>query len=80
MKFSNLYLCCLLGLGGGLLLPGTAVFAEEAVEFDRAFLMGENSNDIDVQRFRDGNPVSPGRYRTQIYINNAYYGPLTLDF
>lgn len=80
MKFSNLYLCCLLGLGGGLLLPGTAVFAEEAVEFDRAFLMGENSNDIDVQRFRDGNPVSPGRYRTQIYINNVYYGPSTLDF
>lgn len=42
--------------------------AQEEVEFNSNFLMG--SNKIDTSRYAKGNPVAPGDYQVQVYLNN----------
>ncbi|HDG1686630.1 outer membrane usher protein [Kluyvera cryocrescens] len=53
--------------------------AQEEVEFNSNFLMG--SNKIDTSRYAKGNPVSPGEYQVQIYLNNKQIvNELNLEF
>lgn len=44
------------------------VFAKDDVDFNSAFLMGNNK--IDTTRYAQGNPVAPGIYAIQVYLNN----------
>lgn len=43
--------------------------ADERVEFDARFLTG-NAKNIDVSRYSEGNPVTPGEYNLDILVNN----------
>ncbi|EYD36787.1 papC N-terminal domain protein [Acinetobacter baumannii 25493_8] len=51
------------------------VHAEEAAasapveaEFDSAFLIGD-AQKVDISRFKYGNPVLPGEYNVDVYVN-----------
>ena len=43
-------------------------------EFDRSLLSGAGQNTTDLSRFERGNPVMPGSYNADIYLNNAWVG------
>ncbi|GLQ49042.1 fimbria/pilus outer membrane usher protein [Dyella flava] len=43
-------------------------------DFDRNLLSGAGQNTTDLSRFEHGNPVLPGSYNTDIYLNNAWVG------
>lgn len=43
-------------------------------EFDRSMLAGAGHNTADLSRFEHGNPVLPGVYLVDIYLNNAFVG------
>lgn len=45
----------------------------EEVEFDSAFLIGD-AKKIDVDRFKYGNPVLPGEYNVDVYVNGNWFG------
>ena len=47
----------------------------ELAEFDPSFLQGAAAKNIDMQRFERGNYVLPGRYRSDIYLNDK---PITV--
>lgn len=64
------------------------VHAEEAkqtnnvvqeAEFDSAFLIGD-SRKIDVDRFKYGNPVLPGEYSLDVYVNGNWFGKRHIVF
>jgi outer membrane usher protein len=40
--------------------------------FDRSLLSGAGSNTTDLSRFEHGNPVSPGSYHVDIYMNQGW--------
>lgn len=53
--------------------------AQEEVEFNSNFLMG--STKIDTSRYSKGNPIAPGEYQVQVYLNNKQiFNELSLDF
>ncbi|WP_445116312.1 fimbria/pilus outer membrane usher protein [Acinetobacter sp. WZC-1] len=52
--------------------PQQPQIAEEA-EFDSAFLIGD-AKKIDVDRFKYGNPVLPGDYNVDVYVNGNWFG------
>ena len=43
-------------------------------DFDRSLLSGAGQNTTDLARFEHGNPVLPGNYSADIYLNNAWVG------
>lgn len=43
-------------------------------DFDRNLLSGAGQNTSDLSRFEHGNPILPGSYNTDIYLNNAWVG------
>lgn len=43
-------------------------------DFDRNLLSGAGQNTTDLSRFEHGNPILPGSYNTDIYLNNAWVG------
>jgi outer membrane usher protein len=43
-------------------------------DFDRNLLSGNGQNTTDLSRFEHGNPVLPGDYSTDIYLNNVWVG------
>lgn len=47
--------------------------------FDPAFLMGD-AKKIDIDRFRYGNPVIPGDYNVDIYVNGNWFGKRRIVF
>lgn len=47
--------------------------------FDSAFLMGD-AKKIDIDRFRYGNPVLPGEYSVDVYVNNNWFGKRRIVF
>lgn len=68
-------------LAGILLsLPLSPAAAEQRVEFDAAFLRGSSAHGLDVTRFAQQNPVPPGEYESDIYVNNAWKGKMRLRF
>lgn len=56
----------------------SATVAEE-VEFDSAFLMGD-AKKIGVDRFKYGNPVLPGEYNLDVYVNENWFGKRRIIF
>nr|WP_279236938.1 fimbrial biogenesis outer membrane usher protein [Dyella sp. RRB7] len=41
-------------------------------EFDRSMLSGAGQNTTDLSRFEHGNPVMPGNYYVDVYLNNSW--------
>ncbi|WMD22943.1 fimbria/pilus outer membrane usher protein [Achromobacter seleniivolatilans] len=63
----------------GVVQPTVAIAAETsaagaittaAVEFDPTFLRTDSAQTLDVSRFARGNPISPGMYSVDIYVND----------
>ncbi|KES21453.1 MULTISPECIES: fimbria/pilus outer membrane usher protein [unclassified Pseudomonas] len=50
--------------------------AEDALyaAFNPAFLRGPDGRPLDVTRYEHGNPVTPGSYRVDVYVNQTWTG------
>ncbi|QIO05800.1 fimbria/pilus outer membrane usher protein [Acinetobacter shaoyimingii] len=60
--------------------PKTAVEnAPKEAAFDPAFLMGD-AEKIDIDRFKYGNPVLPGDYNVDVYVNGNWFGKRRVVF
>jgi outer membrane usher protein len=49
-------------------------------DFDRSLLSGAGQNTTDLSRFERGNPVTPGSYNIDIFLNNAWVGRSDVRF
>jgi outer membrane usher protein len=49
-------------------------------DFDRSMLSGSGQNTTDLSRFEHGNPVLPGSYNADIYLNNVWIGRSDVRF
>jgi outer membrane usher protein len=49
-------------------------------DFDRTLLSGAGQNTTDLSRFEHGNPVLPGSYNADIYLNNVWVGRSDVRF
>lgn len=49
-------------------------------DFDRSLLAGAGQNTTDLSRFEHGNPVLPGVYSADIYLNNVWVGRRDVRF
>ncbi|WP_333680236.1 fimbria/pilus outer membrane usher protein [Dyella sp.] len=49
-------------------------------DFDRSLLAGAGQNTTDLSRFEHGNPVLPGNYSTDVYLNNVWVGRSDVRF
>jgi len=49
-------------------------------QFDRSLLSGAGQNTTDLARFEHGNPVLPGNYNTDIYLNTVWVGRSDVRF
>jgi outer membrane usher protein len=49
-------------------------------DFDRSLLSGAGQNTTDLSRFEHGNPVLPGTYNADVYLNNAWVGRRDIRF
>ncbi|WP_213134474.1 outer membrane usher protein [Citrobacter sp. FP75] len=64
-----------------LLSGSISAWAEnETLEFDSSFLMGPGSSDVDLNRYSNGNVISPGRYDASAYVNNDLVTTLKVEF
>lgn len=50
------------------------------VDFDASFLMRTSGQPIDVSRFARGNPVMPGEYSIDLYLNAVWVGRRAVRF
>lgn len=57
----------------------TATTPVVEAEFDSAFLIGD-AQKVDISRFKYGNPVLPGEYNVDIYVNSQWFGKRRLIF
>src|SRR5690348_681049 len=57
-------------------LGASAGFAD----FDRSMLAGNGGNTADLSRFERGNPVLPGIYNLDVYLNNIWIGRMNVRF
>lgn len=48
--------------------------------FDRSLLSGAGQNTVDLSRFERGNPVLPGSYSADLYLNNTPAGRASVRF
>lgn len=49
-------------------------------DFDRNLLSGSGQNTTDLSRFEHGNPILPGSYNTDIYLNKTWVGRRDVRF
>lgn len=49
-------------------------------DFDRSMLSGAGQNTTDLSRFEHGNPVLPGEYVSDIYLNNVWVSRQSVRF
>jgi outer membrane usher protein len=49
-------------------------------DFDRSLLAGAGQNTTDLSRFEHGNPVLPGSYSADVYLNNVWVGRSDVRF
>ncbi|MDT4801516.1 Outer membrane usher protein HtrE [compost metagenome] len=63
---------------GAGLTPGVAE-AEGFASFNPAFLRGKEGRSVDLTRFEHGNPVTPGSYRPDVYLNQNWIGRLEVS-
>ncbi|XRD81604.1 fimbrial biogenesis outer membrane usher protein [Dyella halodurans] len=60
---------------------GTSADASGAeASFDRSLLSGAGQNTVDLSRFEHGNPVLPGSYSADLYLNGAPVGRASVRF
>ncbi|MBB4862541.1 outer membrane usher protein [Pseudomonas nitritireducens] len=70
----------LVAVGTGFIGTGLAAAAQAAAEsnlqasFNPEFLQGPAGRQVDVSRFEHGNPVAPGSYRLDVYVNQNWIG------
>lgn len=57
----------------------TANAALAEAEFDSAFLIGD-AQQVDISRFKYGNPVLPGEYNVDVYVNDQWFGKRRMLF
>lgn len=50
------------------------------IDFEPGFLMHSEGQQIDVSRFATGNPVMPGEYPVDLYLNDTWMGRRTVRF
>ena len=48
--------------------------------FDRSLLSGQGQNTTDLSRFEHGNPVLPGSYNSDLYLNATWVGRINVRF
>lgn len=60
--------------------PADASASGGHADFDRSLLSGAGQNTTDLSRFEHGNPVLPGSYNTDIYLNNVWVGRSDVRF
>ncbi|MBB6248053.1 fimbria/pilus outer membrane usher protein [Rhodanobacter sp. A1T4] len=60
--------------------PADASASGGYADFDRSLLSGAGQNTTDLSRFEHGNPVLPGSYNTDIYLNNIWVGRSDVRF
>ncbi|HET8747751.1 MAG TPA: fimbria/pilus outer membrane usher protein [Ramlibacter sp.] len=71
----------------GLLIAGAAAASGMAwakgeaadIEFNSQFLRNTGSAPIDLSRFQRGNVASPGTYRAELYVNQAWIGRIDVQ-
>lgn len=51
---------------------GPGADGNAVADFDRNLLSGAGQNTTDLSRFERGNPVLPGQYNVDVYVNNAW--------
>ncbi|WP_158340974.1 fimbria/pilus outer membrane usher protein [Paraburkholderia xenovorans] len=56
------------------LLMASAAPLLASVQFDSSFLMSSADRAVDVSRYETGNPVMPGEYRSDVYLNGRLIG------
>jgi outer membrane usher protein len=59
---------------------GAAADANGFAEFDRSMLPGGGKDAADIARFEHGNPVLPGTYNLDVYVNRNWAGRLDVRF
>ncbi|WP_339070050.1 fimbria/pilus outer membrane usher protein [Pseudomonas idahonensis] len=64
---------------GGMILLWSWMFsatteAEELIRFNPAFLGNGRGQSMDLSTFERGNPLTPGTYRLDLYLNNSRVG------
>ncbi len=79
-------LCLVFSSAGAKALPGDAALPAAAArtdfqdaEFDSSFLVG-NAKSMDMSRYQKGNPVLPGHYELDIYINGKQVTRAKIEF
>lgn len=87
-KLSTLSFCLNLSLGFALAQYNVAIHAEENkntkdigfdADFDAGFLSG-NASSIDISKFKFNNPVLPGEYNLDVYVNGSWQGRKKMVF
>ena len=58
---------------------GNAYAQEKTASFNSSFLMG-SARDMDTSLYSHGNPVSPGQYRLDMYVNGKWFGKQDIVF
>lgn len=55
---------------------------ESFAEFDPLFLKksSNNQSDIDISQFSRGNPILPGNYRLDVFVNQQWRGVLDVQY
>jgi outer membrane usher protein len=82
LAHASLALACATALAAGSWTrPAHAAAASGGgfVEFDRSMLAG-GGNAADIARFQHGNPVLPGLYNLDVYVNRNWIGQLDVRF
>lgn len=74
-----------IGSADGSADAGATPAADAAVtpgyaDFDPTLLSGAGQNTTDLSRFEHGNPVLPGLYSTDVYLNNTWKGRANVRF
>jgi outer membrane usher protein len=65
-------------MGACFMLAASGGWAEDALEFDPDFLAG-GATSADLSRFARDNPVIPGMYRVDVYLNNVLTGSESIE-
>ena len=84
LKYSALALAC--GMAFASTTWSTPALAAAAAanggfaEFDRGMLAGGGKDTSDLARFEHGNPVLPGLYNLDVYVNQRWIGRLDVRF
>lgn len=65
-------------VGACFMLAASGAWANDALEFDPDFLAG-GAESADLLRFAHGNPVTPGTYRVDVYLNDTHAGNESIE-